>query len=232
MAAGRDGFVHELCRAPLRILDAAECVLYVRIAQHGRKTVGADEQSIARFNIDLVDVGVQVLVAAQRTRDDRPVRMCPRLFRGELARFDHVGHEAVIARELLQGALVQQVGTRIPYLGDNQALAFEHGSRHRRAHALAAASFARRLDDGAIRILDCAGELLAVRMLRSAFGQHVDGDFGCHLAGRMAAHAVGDDEQRRCDDKAVLIVIAQAADVGSAAECGDGSAARARRGLV
>ena len=97
---------------------------------------------------------------------------------------------------------------------------------------LAAAPFARCLDDGAVRLLDGAAERFPVRMFGGKFGQHAHGYLGRHFACGVAAHAVGDGEQGRRDHEAVLVVIAKAADVGAAAERGERPLAGARSGFV
>ena len=113
---------------------------------------------------------------------------------------------------------MEQVRSRVAHLRDDEALAFEHGTGAGGAHALAAASFVRRLQDRVVRGLDGAPELVRVGMLRRPLGDDVDGDFGCNLACGVAAHAVCHYEQRRRHDERVLVVVAHAADVGSTAK--------------
>ena len=116
--------------------------------------------------------------------------MDARLFGGELPGFDKVGHERVVARELLDLSLVEQICSRVAYLRDDEALAFEHRGGAGGAHALATAPFMRRLQDRVVRGLDGAPELVRIGMLRRPLGDDVDGDFGCNLACGVAAHAV------------------------------------------
>ena len=71
--------------------------------------------------------------------------MDARLLGRELAGFDEVGHERVVARELLEAPLVEQVGARVAHLGDDEPLTFEHGGGAGGAHALATAALVRRL---------------------------------------------------------------------------------------
>ena len=144
--------------------------------------------------------------------------MDARLFGSNLAGFDKVGHERVVARELLDLSLVEQICSRVAYLRDDEALAFEHRGGAGGAHALATAPFMRRLQDRVVRGLDSAPELVRIGMLRRPLGDDVDGDFGCNLACGVAAHAVCHHEQRWRHDERVLVVVAHAADVGSAAE--------------
>ena len=126
--------------------------------------------------------------------------MVARLFGRELAGFDHVGHQTVVARELLEFPLVKQVGARVADLRDKQALVLEHAGGHGGAHAVAAATVVRSADDFAIRLFDGVLEHGSVKIFRGEFRQHVHGDFRCHFARCVATHAVGDGEQRRRDN--------------------------------
>lgn len=90
------------------------------------------EQSSMRspcVHVELIDVGAHVDVGTDRAGDDRTIRVHACFFGGDLASFDEVSHERMVARDLLQVAFVQEVGTRIAHLRDEQAFAFEHGLR-------------------------------------------------------------------------------------------------------
>lgn len=117
--------------------------------------------------------------------------MRARFFGGQLAGFDHVGHQAVVARELLELALVQQVRARVAYLGDDQSLAFQHAAVMVVPMPWRPRPSQRCLDDGAVRLLDGAAERFPVRMFGGKFGQHAHGYLGRHFACGVAAHAVG-----------------------------------------
>ena len=158
--------------------------------------------------------------------------MMARFLGGELAGLDHVGHKAMVARKLLQLAVMQQVGARVADLCDDEALVFQHASGKGGAHAFAAAPIARRADDLVVGFFDGVLEGSAVKVLRGQLGQHVHRYLRCYLACGVAAHAIGDGEQRRGHHQAVLVVVAHAADVGSASERGDGASARALSGAV
>ena len=200
------------------------------VLHHGGQAVRAQQQPVAGFHVDLVQVGLQVRVAAERARDHRALRVRARLLGRQLAGLDHVGHQAVVARQLLQLPLVEQVGARVAHLGDDQPLAFQHrrrctwcpcprGPRPRARPAARRGSRPPRPRPARSR-RDGQGARL---------GQHVHGDFGRHLAGGVPAHAVGHGEQRRRHHQAVLVVVAHAAHVRAAAEGAGGRAACRRR---
>ena len=138
----------------------------------------------------------------------------------------------MVARDLRKLAAVQKIGTRVANLRYDELVSFEHGGRAGRAHALAA--FARECgcDDVAVRLFDCLAEFFGVGMFRGALRDGLDADFGCNLAGSMATHAVGDDEQRGSHDERILVLLADAADVGAAAELGNRTCTRAFSGTI
>ena len=223
VAAGIARGGHQHVGAGLRIGDVAQDFLDLIIVEHGVKAVGAQKQSVARAEVEFIDVGLHVRVGADGTRDHRTVGVESRLGLGDLARFDKVGHQAMIARELLDAPVVQKIGTRVAHLGDHHALARHLGGRHGGAHAFAANALTRGFDDvevgrfhgadHALRVLDGIGQVL----------HRADGHLGSNLARLMAAHAVAHDEQGRSNKKAILVVLADQAHVGARAEAAMGN---------
>ena len=63
---------------------------------------GAQKDAVAGFNVQLVDVGLHMRVGTDGSRDNRAVRVNAGFGFCELAGFDHVGHEAMVARKLLE----------------------------------------------------------------------------------------------------------------------------------
>ena len=110
MAAGGDSLVDQLRCAALRVGHTSHDGFDLLVLDHGRQAVGAHEQTVARFDVDLVHIGARVGIGPERARDDGALRMMARFLGGELAGLDHVGHKAVVARELLQLAVMQQIG--------------------------------------------------------------------------------------------------------------------------
>ena len=124
----------------------------------------------------------------------------------------------MVAGELLQLPFVKQIGARVAHLGDDERLLLKHGGGAGAAHALAADAFAGGAHDGAVRFFHGVAERRGIGVCRGRSPDDVHGDFGRHLPGGVAAHAVGHHVQRRRDGQAVLVVVAHAADVGAAAE--------------
>ena len=118
------------------------------------------------------------------------------LFRGDAARFYHVGHEAVIAGNLLKASVMQQVGAGVAYMGDGDTALLYDGSGHSGAHALEA-RLAGFFDDRHVGVDDCLAKVLYVCAGGSELLQSLDGGFGSDIACRMTAHAVSYGEERR-----------------------------------
>ncbi len=151
--------------------------------------------------------------------------MGARLFGGELAGLYHVGHEAVVAGELLQLSLMQQVGARIAHLSYNKTLAFQYGGGAGCSHSLATASFVHSPQHGQVGGSHGISQRVCIRVAGRLFGNGVHGNFGSHLSSGVSAHAICHNEQGGRYHQAVFVVVANAAHVGSAAERGRGKAA-------
>ena len=134
-------------------------------------------------------------------------------FLGDAALLDEVCHERVVARDLLERPVVQQVGARIAHLGDDYLVIEDEGCGHGRAHARAAAAVFGAFEHGGVCLPDGFCERVGVGRMRGELAHRLDGDGACHLACLVPAHAVGDHEQRGRDEHAVLVMLAHVADV-------------------
>jgi len=142
-----------------------------------------------------------------------------RLFLGDPAGVDEGLHVGVIVGDLRELAIAQQVGTGVADVDDGDAVAQPVDAGDRGAHS------------GEVRIGgDDAGDLgadvgdgVAQRRehLTRRRGMHVeighggDRDGAGQLAGRVAAHPVGDHEKRRAGIAGVLIALTDEADIRS-----------------
>ena len=79
---------------------------------------------------------------------------------------------------------------RIAYLRDEQALAFEHGSGERGAHAVAPDALAGGLHHVVVGCFNRSGESFGIEMAGCEFGKRIHGDLGSDLACFMTAHAI------------------------------------------
>ena len=218
MAAGVDRLFDELVSAALRVLVTLQDVFDFVILKHARQAVGAKHQAVAIAHHELVQIGLGARVAAKRSSDDRALRVGFGLFCRDLALFDEVGYEAVVACDLLKPAVVEQVGARVANLCDYQVVFLQDGGGAGGSHARAAKASASCANDGDVRLFDSLTQRVGVGVLRCAFGDGVDGDFGSNLTSCVSAHAVAYHVQRWGDGEGVFVVLAHAAHIGAAAE--------------
>ena len=113
---------------------------------------------------------------------------------------------------------MQKVGARIAYLRDEQALAFEHGSGERGAHAVAPDALAGGLHHVVVGCFNRSSESFGIEMAGCEFGKRIHGDLGSDLACFMTAHAICYGKKWRNDDETVFVVIAHVANVCAASE--------------
>ena len=94
----------------------------VALAHHVGESVGAEQDAIAGHDFDGVHVDVDVRVDAERTRDDRPLRVRLGLFAREPALADELLDQAVVVGELAEVAVVHEVRTGVADVADEEAL--------------------------------------------------------------------------------------------------------------
>ncbi len=207
VAARRVGRDHELARDLLQARPALHDALHLVLADHAGEAVGAEQDDVALLRVDAPGVDVDVVVGAERARDDAALRVPRGLVRRQGAAPHELADERVVVRELLQRAVAQQVGPRVADVAEGDAPVVDERGGHRRAHAGGVRVVARAVVDAAVGLADGAGQ----RLLRVPAGprlgarQHLDGERRGDLARVRAAHAVRDHEQRRGDEVRVLV---------------------------
>ncbi len=190
------GLVHELRGAALRVARVLENFLDLGVFQHGGQAVGTQKQTVACLHVDLEQVGLGARVAAQRASDDRALGVHPGLGLGNLPRLDKIGHKRMVAGELLELPLVQQIGTRVAHLGDDQAFFLQDSGSAGAAHTRTAHTLPCRLDNSQVRLFHRLAERGRIGVVGRALRDNIYGDLRGHLAGGVAAHAVAHRVQR------------------------------------
>ena len=137
---------------------------------------------------------------------------------GDLAGFNKIGHQGMVAGELLHLPLVQKVGPRVTHLGDDELVLLQHGGGAGAAHAGAADALASGADDGEVSLFHGLSQSRGIGVRRRAVADDVHGDFRGHFPRGVASHTVAHHVQRRGNGQRVLVVLAHAADVGATAE--------------
>jgi hypothetical protein len=160
----------------------------------------------------------QARLAAQGPGDDIPARMGPRLLPGNDAGQDQLLHFRMIHRHLLEAVTGQPVDARVTDIEDHQVITarrLQAGQPgHRGAHPVRVAA----LDDVPVGVLERRqyrlGEQRAERRARAHLR---DRDPARQITRAVPAHPVGDHEERRHREMAVLVDLAHAAHGGGRA---------------
>ena len=142
-----------------------------------------------------------------------------RLLLGDRAVVDQLLDEGVVAGELGDPALPQQVGPGVADVGDVQSASLEERGRERRPHALQVGVVLRCLHDDPVGLDDGVLEGVASLLVitEDAAVEACDRfqrEGRRDLTSSVAAHAVGDGEDRVTDEHGVLVARAALADVG------------------
>ena len=203
----------------LRILLLSQHSGDVVVGDHRGEPVRADEHAVAVLQIDGREVDVHLAVDAERARDDAPLRMSFRLLLGQSPLAHHATHECVVLSQLLQRAIPEEIGARIPDVRDVGAPVVEHQQGARRPHAMQRVVVLGAAEDRAVGLAQHLRERLRVRRVgvTQAVGDDVDRGRGGDIAGQMTTHAVGDREQRLLDQVGVFVALADPARVGAGA---------------
>ncbi len=118
------------------VLGAGHHLLNRLVRREPVQPVGAEQDAVARLDLDVGHVDARVAAAAQVARQDRLVRVDRRLAAGQRPAREELGHHRVIAGEQAQPAAAQQVGPAVADVGHQRAaLAGQAAGDHRRAHA-------------------------------------------------------------------------------------------------
>src|SRR4051794_16578272 len=142
--------------------------------------------------------------------------MGARLLLGDPALVDQALHEGVVLGELGERVVAEQVATAVADVGDADPAAVEEGRGDRRTGAVERGILLDQLGDAVVGAVDRPGERFE-HVLRGRFVEPADrldrGAAGDVTAG-SAADPVGDDEQVWAREAGVLVVLADAPDVG------------------
>ena len=99
--------------------------------------VGTEQQLIARLQIDLEQINRGSLFGANAVEDDVLVGVARRFFLGQGSLFNQTGHQALVARNLLQLSASPAIGPAVAYIGDVSMPVANDRRNHRSCHATA-----------------------------------------------------------------------------------------------
>ncbi len=127
-------------------------------ADHAAQAVRAEHHHVALAQLAEGEVDLHGVGRAERLEDDVVVLERLGLFLGELAGLDELVDERLVARQLHQVALAQQVAPRVAHLGEEEVVVDQSGRGDGRPHPAARAIELRLLEDAQPGGLDGADE--------------------------------------------------------------------------
>ena len=208
---------HELVRDLVERAGRAQDRAHLVVRDHRREPVRADQEHVALTSRERVGVHLHVRLRPKRARDDRPLRMVLGRLRRDLAAALQLGHQRVIARELLELAVAQAVGAAVAHVREAHLVAVDLGQRERGAHSAARLVRHREVVDAPVGLAHDVRQLRLRRLTRLGGALHgLHGHGRRHLTGLCPTHPVRHGEQRRIDDERILVGAALAADVRAA----------------
>ena len=139
MAAGLVGALGERLADVERLGAGPERLADLLEADHAGEAVGAEEQDVAAADLGVREVDLYGVGRTERLQDDVVVLEGLGLFLGELAGFDELVHERLIARELHERVAAEDVAARVADLREEEDLVHERRRGDGRAHAAARA---------------------------------------------------------------------------------------------
>jgi hypothetical protein len=202
-AAGGVRRVDERLGGGFRVVDVGvEDVADVVVADFVDETVAAQHEPVAADDRHRPRVDPHCRLDAEGAGDDVAAWVCAGLVAADRTLGHELLHEAVVDRELPQTAVPHDVDARVADVRDADRLAAERvvddGDRgDGGAHAGTVGVVERSVVDLDVRFVDRGHEVVegVGPVDGETFAQPVHGHLAGDLAGQVAAHAVGDDEQ-------------------------------------
>ena len=101
------------------------------VVEHAARAVAAEQQPVALLDLEVEEVGVDVVDAVDRLEDEVAVRVRARLLLGDPALVDEALDERVVLGDLADLAVAEEVRAAVTHVPERQLLAVEerHASR-------------------------------------------------------------------------------------------------------
>ena len=135
LAAALVGSSDERIGGGVEVVGAAQDRAHLVVRDHRGEPVRAEQEEVARAAGDGIGVHLHVGLGAQRPGDDRALRMVLGRLRRDLPAALELGHQRVVARELLELAVAEAVGAAVAHVAEADLVAVHLGGGQRRAHA-------------------------------------------------------------------------------------------------
>jgi hypothetical protein len=119
----------------LRTTAARQDLEQVGVGHHAGESVAAQQDAISRRDLHLDEVGGDVALSAQHAGYDVAVRMDGRLSGSQFTAAHHLSHPGMILGQLIEVALVQQIGARIAHVRQRQSTILDQRRSQGGTHA-------------------------------------------------------------------------------------------------
>ncbi len=200
-AARLEAGAHQLDGREVRAAGAQD-VREPAVLEDPARAVAAEQQPVARGELDDEQVRLGLVDAVERPEDEVAVRVDPRLLLGDPALVDQALHEGVVLGELAEHAVAQEVSPAVADVADGEPAAVEERGRHRGRGAVELRVVVDELGEPVVGAVDGTGQ----RLVGVLGGGRVETPEDLHrrTAGDVAAcgatDAVGDHQQVRAGE--------------------------------
>ncbi len=186
----------------LRFLLAAHHLGDVFVADFVDEAVAAQHETVALDDRERPRVDPHTVLDAERPGDDVAAWVDACFVAADVALGDELLHVAVVDRDLAETLVTQEIGARVADVGESEDL-FAEGVSHDRergdggAHAVRVGVADRLVEDLVVGGADGGDDFVdgVFCVVGEQFAHAFDSESAGDLAGLVAAHAVGDDEQ-------------------------------------
>ena len=189
--------------------------------KHATTPIGRKQQPVANLKVDEEGVRLGAPIAIESTQDQIAIGMDPCLLLGDPAVIDQALHERMVAGQLTQLPITQQIGPTVTDVRDRQLLADHQPDRDRRTGAVEGWVLLDQIGQLGVGFVEHAGqhqERIAVG-LRLIEATHLrDRGRAGDVAARCTTHAVGHGQQVRPGIAGVLVVASYATNIGEGGE--------------
>ena len=205
VAAGVVRALRELLAGIERLWERTQDFANLFVTHHAGEAVRAEKEHVPLSELGVREIDLHAVGRAERLKNDVVVLESLGLFFGELARFDKLIHERLIAGDLHEVIAAEDVAARIPDLRKEEMIVDEGRRGDRRPHAAPGAIDLGFLEDaqtgGFDRAYQAPGEVVTVERnagierVDHALVDDVDRELTGDLACCSAAHAVANGEE-------------------------------------
>jgi hypothetical protein len=128
------------------------------IGEYAARTVAAQQQAIAGDEVEIEEIGLNLVDAVEGLKDQIAVRVGAGLVGGDPPLVDQRLDQGVVAGELTEFAPAEQIGPAVPDVADPDPVAVEERDRRGGAGAVECGLLLDQLDDPVVSAMQGAGD--------------------------------------------------------------------------